>query len=285
MIDALHAELGRVGIRGGLRRRILAELADHLACDPGAQLGEPSELARQFADELGTSRSRSAAFGAFAALGLAGGLFTASYVAVNVVAPPVDEPRTAWLGGLAVLLVVAAPQVSFAAGSLALLRAFRRRRVPALSAAEVQVIRRRAGIALAFGVATMCGISLFAYEYTALLPAWLRLLSYASAAAGAAALGAAAVPLVSAARVRVSGEGVAGDIFDDLGPLVPGRLRGHAWRLALLVAGAVALAVALAGVVQSDPIDGAARGLAEGLACLAGFAGLGRFLGLRAGAS
>ena len=41
--------------------------------------------------------------------------------------------------------------------------------------------------------------------------------------------------------------------------------------------------IALAGVVQGDPFDGLARALADGLACLAGFAALGKLLGLRAG--
>jgi hypothetical protein len=71
------------------------------------------------------------------------------------------------------------------------------------------------------------------------------------------------------------------DLFDDLGGLVPPALRGRPWRFALAVAGALAVAIALAGVVQSDPFDGLARGLADGAACLAGFAVLGRYLGLR----
>jgi len=60
-VTRLGEELGRVGIRGRLRTRILAEYADHLACDPAAQLGEPGALARQFADELGSARARRAA--------------------------------------------------------------------------------------------------------------------------------------------------------------------------------------------------------------------------------
>jgi hypothetical protein len=284
VIDELRLELGRVGIRGGLRRRILAELADHLACDPDAELGPPRELARQFADEFGASCSRAAAFVAFAALAFAGGLFTACYVATNLVAPRLNEThaRTEWLGGLAVLLVLAAPQVSFAAGSLALLRAFRRRRDRALAAAEVRVIVRRTAVALATGLAAMVGVGLFGYEYSASLPSWLRLLAYLSAGVGGTALIAAAVPVVVAARVRVSLAGDAGDIFDDLGQAAPGPLRGRPWRLALAIAGLVALAVAAAGVVQADPVDGTLNGLADGLACLAGFAVLGSFLGLRA---
>lgn len=39
--------------------------------------------------------------------------------------------------------------------------------------------------------------------------------------------------------------------------------------------------VALAGIMRSDPYDGALRGRADGFVCLAGFAVLGRYLGLR----
>jgi hypothetical protein len=278
VIDGLHSELGRVGIRGRLRSRIVAELADHLVCDPEAGVGSPRDLAEQFANELGTSRSRVAAFGAFAALSLAGALYAASFAAMSVVAPSLGQAhaRTGWLGALAVLLVLGAPQVSFAAGSLALVRALRRRRSTALPAAEVRVILRRAAVALAFGAAAMIGIALAGYEYAAELPGWVRLLDYVSAGGGVAAIGAAAFPLLAATRVAVSQGGGAGDLSDDLVPGVEPR------RLALLVAALVILVVAAAGIVQSDPIDGVVRGLADGGACLAGYALLGRFLGLRA---
>jgi hypothetical protein len=70
-------------------------------------------------------------------------------------------------------------------------------------------------------------------------------------------------------------------MFEDLGWIVPRPLRGHPWRLALVLAGAIAVILAAAGVVQSDPYDGALRGVLDGLACLTGFALLGRYLGLR----
>ena len=57
--------------------------------------------------------------------------------------------------------------------------------------------------------------------------------------------------------------------------------RGDPWRLAAAVALAVGAAVWLAGIVQGDPIDGLVRGIFEAAACLAGFAALGRYLGLR----
>jgi hypothetical protein len=75
-------ELTKAGIRGRLRARILAELTDHLESDPGADLGDPARLARQFADELGTSRARTAAISAFAALALAGSCAAALVLSV-----------------------------------------------------------------------------------------------------------------------------------------------------------------------------------------------------------
>ena len=80
--EQLAQQLAAVGITGRLRTRILAEVEDHLACDPDAQLGEPAALARRFRDELGTRRALSAAFSAFRALAVAGLLFAAAVLAV-----------------------------------------------------------------------------------------------------------------------------------------------------------------------------------------------------------
>ena len=50
-IERLDRELSNRGVRGGVRRRIALEYADHLACDPESekQLGDPRELAGEFA--------------------------------------------------------------------------------------------------------------------------------------------------------------------------------------------------------------------------------------------
>ena len=72
-------------------------------------------------------------------------------------------------------------------------------------------------------------------------------------------------------------------MFDDLGRLIPPPLRGHAWLFAFIVAGLVVVVVTGAGVSQQDPFDGAARGVADGVAYLGSFALLGRYLGLRPG--
>jgi hypothetical protein len=278
VIDRLDRELGAVGIRGRLRRRILDELRDHLACDPQAELGEPRALARQFADELGTARSRRAAYAAFGALGLAGIAYGVAFVAVALNGPSAAnlDARTPVLGFLAQAAVVVAPQVAFVSGSLALLRAFRRRRDRAIPAREVEILVRRTGLALAAGLATMGSIALFAYEYGV-----ERGIAYIGAAVGGGALLLAAPPVLAALRVRPAAPGEPGDVFADLGVLVPGRLRGDPWRFARAVAVLAGVLVWAAGIVQGDPIDGLLRGILEALACLGGFAVLGRFLGLR----
>ena len=90
----------------------------------------------------------------------------------------------------------------------------------------------------------------------------------------------AAVALGSTARLRAQAEGPAGDVFDDLGPLldrVPLRLRGRPWRFCLLFAAAVAGAVFVGGGLEEGPRNA----VAEFGAICACFAVLGRFLGLR----
>ncbi|MBV8396925.1 MAG: hypothetical protein JO064_11790 [Actinobacteria bacterium] len=255
-LDELARELRAVGIRGLRGRRIVAELADHLACDPDADLGSPRALAQQFADELATRSTRRGAFAAFGGLAVAGIAYTVAFAEAGRLHD-----------SLATVVAILAPQVAFVAGTLAVLRAARLRGL-ALPAAEARVIRRRTTVALGAGLATMAAVIALGHTVVG--------------AIGLAAL-IAATPLVfRGVRVRSTAAGAAGDLFADLGPLVPAPLTGRPWRLALVVAAAVGAAVTLAGVVQSDPFDGALRGLADGTAVLAGFALLGRYLGLRA---
>jgi hypothetical protein len=278
--DELRGELTAVGITGGARRRIVAEIADHLACNAEADLGAPRALARQFADEVGTVRARRAAAVSFVALAFAGLLFAAAFFASPHHAFGAAPRGAPLLGRLATGLALLAPQVAFVAGVLAALRALRRRRAKVLPAAEAAVIVRRAALGLGAGIAAMVGLGLIALEYRAYLPGWWVTLGEASALAGLLALAAAAPSLLAALRVRPIAAGSPGDLFDDLGAWAPGPLRGHPWWFAILAAGLVAVAITLAGVAGSDAFDGALRGIADGLACLFGFATLGRFLGL-----
>jgi hypothetical protein len=182
-VDELPGQLAAVGIGGRRRVRILAEIADHLTCDPDATLGDPKALAREFADELGTFRARRAAFGAFAALAVAGAVFVVAFLTLpgGGLARATSGP-TPLLRDLGAAITVLAAQLAFVTGVLA--------------------------------------------EFASL------------------------------ARETIPGG-------------------------ASVVAGTIAIATAMVGVVQSDVYDGALRGLADGCACLAGFATLVRYLGLR----
>lgn len=278
----LSRELAAVGIGGRLRSRIVAEFDDHLACNPDAQLGDPKAIARQFADELGTTRARRAAFVSFGALALAGVLFGAAFVAAprGMLAPASASNHISWLATFAAALTACAAQVSFVAGGLALVRALRLRRDGVIAGAEAEVIRRRATVGVGAGLVTMVAAGVLALSLRHHVPGWWVTLTIACAAVAVVGLAASLPALVAARRVRPAADGAAGDIFEDLGPWAPVPLRGHPWRLALVVAGAIVVLAALAGAVTSDPFDGVARGVLDGLACLVAFATLGRYIGL-----
>jgi hypothetical protein len=274
-VDDLGRELTTVGIRGRRRDRILAEFADHLSCDPNADLGSPRELAVEFADELGTSRARRGAFAVFAALALVGTML-ATFL-VDQFGPVAHQTLAVDITG-GILLV--ASQVAFAAGVLAVLRAGQRRRASSVPRAEAVVLVRRSAVALGAGVVTVIALAVAALALSYAGQTDARAHALVIAAAGGVALLGALPYVISAARLLPSKSGDAGDIFEDIGRFTPTWLRGRPWLVALLVAGGIGLATAAAGIVQSDPYDGILRGIAEAAACLAGFALLGPFLGL-----
>src|SRR5438876_558597 len=111
-----------------MRRRILAEADDHLHSDSSAheRFGSASEVANAFAAELAAQASRRAAVSAFAALGVAGAVYAATFVSLGF-ARPSTETLDPVLGAVAFSVMIVAPQVSFVAGALALVRALRRR--------------------------------------------------------------------------------------------------------------------------------------------------------------
>jgi hypothetical protein len=280
-LEELGRELSAAGIGGRRRERILAEFADHLECDPGAQLGEPGQLARRFADELGTSLARRAAFITFAGLALAAVLSGVGFLAAQ---RPLFASRSSGnpaLLGIGAWMAVLGGQVAFVAGGLGALRAYRRRGAGVLSRQEAAIIVRRAQVGLGAGMITMVGFGLSAVAMIDHTAGWWTTLAMSLAGAGILALAATAPALRAATRVRPVAAGSAGDLYEDFGPVVPRRLQGSPWRFAVGVAALVAVIVAAAGVLQSDPFDGALRGLVDGAACLAGFGLLGRYLGLR----
>jgi len=281
--DELSEALGRAGIRGRRRRRIVIEFDDHLQSNPGADLGAPAVIARQFADELGTRRAFMAAGVVFVALAVAGVAAAVAFLTAGGAGLKVPQlhARDEALGIPAGLLAVLGAQVALASGSLAVLRAFWRRREPSVSRADAVLIWRRATVGAAAGLVTMAGMALFVAEINQGVANWWTTLVLAGAGVGAMAVLAAVPALVAAARVRPEGSGEAADVLADLGPFVPAILRGRPWRFALLFAAALAVAITVAGVAASDPYDGALRGVADAAGCLAGFALLGRYLGLR----
>jgi hypothetical protein len=298
-ITRLSAALGDAGIRGDRRARILTEFQDHLASDPAVNLGEPGQIAAQFADELGTDLARRAALRAFAALALAGVLFAIAFITVGRVHSSAAEGASSALGGLAsavgrihpstlaiiaMVVCLVAVQVSVAAGVLGLLRAIRLRDHVVVATEEAIVLVRRAGVALMTGAVALLALPLVAVTLPQLSSSW-KVLAYVVTGVGLCSI-ASAVPAVRAAlRLTPKLDGRAGDLVDDLDAVVPLRLPGSPWQFAVIVSVAVAVVLTAAGIVQSDPFDGALRGLADGLACLGGFALLGRYLGLRTGRS
>lgn len=277
-LDDLSHELAAHGIRGRTRRRILLEADDHLRSDPDAQrrFGSAREVANTFAAELGAQASRRAAVSAVAALGVAGAVYAVSFVSLGFASPPTEMLDPA-LGAIAFAVMIVAPQVSFVAGALALLRTLRRRRERVISTSELVVIRRRTGLALFFGFLTMAALSLYAYEFRAELAGWWLTLTYTSTAGASVLLAFAAAPALTATRLRPQVGGEAGDVFADLGP----SFGDDPWRFARFVAIAAGLLVWLAAAAQGDPFDGLIQGAFEGLACFGGFAVLGKYLGLR----
>ena len=282
----LNSELRRLGVPASRRRRLVAETEDHLLSDPEAlpRFGTAGDIARQCADELGSSGARRVSVTAFAVLAFAGLLFGALMLAVFTTVPRhtiVCCSGTSPARTLTLALLVVAPQVAFVAGVLAAVRAARLRR-STLPRSEVDVLRRRSAVAMLSGAVTMVALVAFVVQFASVLPGWLVPAAYAAGAASLLLLAVASVPLVVTSRVRVQTAGAAGDVFSDLGPVIPMPLRGHPWAFAIGCAFVVAVIVLIPGIAADDGYDAAVRGAAEAIACLAGFAVLGRYLSLRA---
>jgi hypothetical protein len=273
-IGRLWKELTAVGIRGRARARIVAEAADHLAEGEEEQFGDPRELAQLFADEFATQATTRAAFGAFAALGLAGAGFAAGWILI-VLEGTADITSASFLplGLVAAFALIACPQISFAAGLLALLRAERLRRLRAAPAAELALLRSRTNTALAFGGASMLAFAVYALDYHAAFARWQVLAGTTGAVLLTLPIAAAAIASRGAGAVRSSVPGAAGDIFDDLPMRVPRR----PWIVCFALAAALALLLLVAGGFDEGPRNA----VAEIVLVVASFAALGRRLGLR----
>ncbi len=270
------------------RARILLELRDHIECEPGSEerLGDPRELAVSFADELATSRARLSALQTFGALAVAA---VALIVSQLVIASAGGHPGFA--NGISPLLffpsllgMVFAPQVALVAGSLAALPAVRVRHAPRLPAAQIDLIGRRARVALLAGFGTVAGLVLYLADFSSRFPGWyLGLVGGLAAVAGLALF--TASRSVSRAQAIVSAcPGAAGDVYDDV-PVIGWRwLRRRPSLLGVVGSLLVAVAVTIfTAHAERSLQEGLERGIVEGLAAGVGFALLGRTVGLISG--
>ena len=278
-VDELSRELAAVGIRGARRRRILAEVDDHLRSSGDVEsFGAPQLVAQRFADELATVSARRAAVVTFLGL-VPAGLAYAALVLGWGTGPDITSARTLPVGLLAAIVMLLAPQVALAGGILAVLRAWSLRGRATAPAAELRIVRRRATLAVGCGVLTVGAVLAYAYEYSAgLAGSWLAT-AVATSVVAAVALVPAAATLAGSSSLRPAVAGEAGDLTDDLEPLLrhaPGVV-ATPWRIcAVFVA-----FVALAALVGAGADEGPRNAIGETAAIVACFASFGRFLGLR----
>ena len=287
-LDTLAGELRARRVPRRERARILLELRDHIECEPGCEerLGDPRELAITFADELASAQARLSAFQTFGALAVAA---VALVVSQLVIASAGGYPGFAT--GISPLLffpsllgMVFAPQIALVAGSLAALPAIRLRRVPRLPSAQIDLIGRRARVALLAGFGTVAGLVLYLVDFSLRFPVWYVALAGGLATVAGVALSAASRSVRRAEAVVSACPGTAGDVYDDV-PVIGRRwLRRRPWLLGIVGSLLVAVAATIVTAHAERSLqEGLERGIVEGLAAALGFALLGRTVGLISG--
>lgn len=274
-IARLEEELATRRVRCSVRRRILLEYADHLACEPESEqrLGDPAQLAGAFAAELAADDARAVARNTFASLALAA--FALVIGQLTIVPgggyPGYNSGGSTALALIAIVMILVAPQVALVTGSLGALRAFRRRHSPLLPNAEIALIHRRCVIGGAAGLVTCAALLLYVADFTQQLAGW-----WLGVQAGTALIAAGALILTGAQARRVrqtiaSVPGPSGGIADDV-PLVGfvlARPRA-ACVAAALIAGAAG--TVLGAVAERSLIEGLERGFFEALVVGVGLA-------------
>jgi hypothetical protein len=269
----LRAELRSIGFGRRLVERVVAEVEDHLHCDPQAQLGPPRLVAERFSLELGTARTRLAARASFGSLALAALILLAVARAIGAAGGYPSSASQPWAVGLSALGMVAFGQIAFVAGVLTLVRGLRRDP----SGADLRLVHRRAFVALAAGALTSGSLLLHALELRP-MPIWWTRLAVAGAAVSFVPLAAATVVLVRAVRIAPAPIGAAAGLSGDLPRPLQRHAAGVLVSLGLLAAG---FATVSGAVLESSGVEGLVRGAIEGVGLLAGVAVLGRRLGLR----
>jgi hypothetical protein len=260
----LRAELARVGIRGRLARRIVLELDDHERCDPSANLGGPREIAERFAEELRLPRTRRAVYAGFAALALTAVLLGVPSRGISAAGGwPDTFGGRGLIVSLAGLTMVLGGQVAFVTGVLALSRALRRPAAPE----ELRLVQRRLGVALAAGGVVLVGQAAQAVALQPLIPTWWYALALPAVVVPGLALGGAAHGLRRAVAIT---------------PPVDPASRAFPMPLVIAIGVAAVAFIAVGSTfTENSPAEGLTRGVLEAVAFVAGFAVLGRRLGIR----
>jgi hypothetical protein len=283
-LEALGDELTARGVRGREQSRIILELHDHIECAPGGELrlGDPAIVAATFADELAGARSRRSALYAFAALSLTAlALAVSQFTLGQIGYPGFKHGLTQVLFWPALVGIFIAPQIALVSGTLAAVRAFRRRRVVTMPAAEVALLARRTRVALSAGMATAAGVELYVIDFSRRLPSWWLVLSAGLGVVAGTALIAARRELAGTLQLRSSVTGPAGDLSRDLPCLSDRGWHARPWRLVALATLLVALLVtAVEAHAERSLQEGIQRGLAEAIVAAAGLVLLGRALGI-----
>jgi hypothetical protein len=272
-LSELRAELRSFGFGRRLVERVVAEVEDHLRCDPQAELGLPKLVAERFALELGAARTRVAARASFGSLALAALILLGVARAIGAAGGYPPSAAQPWTVGLSGLGMVAFGQIAFVAGVLTLVRGLRRDP----SGADLRLVHRRAFVALAAGALTSGSLLLHALELRP-MPSWWTRLAVAGAAVSFVPLAAAAVALVRAVRIAPAPIGAAVGLSGDLPRPLQRHAAGVLVSLGLLAAGFVTVSGA---VFESSGVEGLVRGAIESVGLLAGVVVLGRGLGLR----
>jgi hypothetical protein len=258
----LRRELALQGVDARRARRVIAELEDHLACDPDAQLGSPALIATRFAEELRLTQTRRATYVGFAALAVTAVSVVAASLGISAAGgwpefAGVRGPLVAF-GGLAIIL---GAQVAFVAGVLALWLVVR-------GSGELRLAQRRMRVALAAAAIALAGEAVHAIALRPLLPGWWFALATGVTVVSAFGLFGSWTALRRAAALT---------------PRAPLATAGLPLWFVLGTALTV-IAVMTIGTAHAERswIEGLIRGVLEGAAFVCGFFALGRFLGLRA---
>jgi hypothetical protein len=258
-LNGLRAELARAGIRGRLADRIVLEFDDHLRCDPEANVGQPREIAERFAEELRMPRTRRSTYAAFAALAFVAVSFA---ISASGGALAISGAR-GWIVSFGGLGMVFAGQVAFVAGVLALWRVLQRPR----TAADLRLVQRRTGVALAAGGVALVAHAVQTAAVQPLMSTWWLALAIPASLAPAVALGGAARGLRGAIALTPETE--------------PSR-RPFPWPLVLAI-GVAAVTVMVVGSAFAEHswVEGLNRGALELIGFTLCFAVFGRRLGIR----